>query len=125
MWEASFRTLAQREALQLIGDSDDPATAAAWVRRFAEVAQCDLSALLPGAVGSGGAVEIAGADAASSLSIDSPDLAGSRHRTRRCGDRLDRGGVHDRRSSLTVRRPVEQMLDFIARGVAKIAAAGG
>ena len=124
VWEASFRTLAQRDALQLIGDSDDPATAAAWVRRFAEVAQCDLSALLPGAVGSGGAVEIAGADAASTLLIDSPDLA---------GDRLELGAaaigsivvVFTIDAEYDGSVPGEQMLDFIARGVAKVAAAGG
>ena len=124
MWEASFLTLARREALQLIGDSGHPATAAAWVRRFAEVAQCDLSALLPDAVGSGGAVEIAGADAAGTLLIDSPDLA---------GDRVELGAaaigsivvVFTIDAEADGSAPGEQMLDFIARGVAKVAAAGG
>ena len=77
-WEAEFRTLAQREAVQILGDTNDPERAMALVEQFSAVAECDLSELLPGAVGSGGAVEIPGADAAGTLFIETPDLIDTR-----------------------------------------------
>ena len=77
--------------------------------------------MVPGAVGSGGAVEIAGAEAASTLFIESPDLPGSR---------LELGAaavgsivvVFTIDAEPDVATPGEQMLDFIARAVAKVVA---
>lgn len=122
LWEASFRTLAGREALQLIGDTDDPAVASALVQRFADVASCDLSSLFADAVESGGLVEISGADAAGTLFIELPDQGGGR---------LELGAaavgsivvVFTIDAAFDGAEPDRHMLDFISRGVAKIDAA--
>jgi hypothetical protein len=120
-WEAEFETSSGDDAVQIIGEMPDAAAATAVVEQFAEVAECDLTAVIPGAIGSGGSIRVDGADAAGTLFIESEELEGTR---------LELGAaaigsivtVFTLEAEMDADDPGADLLGFTTLGVTKIAA---